>query len=50
MYTNPYVDSGFYLSAVGPVLAEALAPTLQPTGKRQCISLFLYVFVILTKS
>lgn len=32
MYTNPSVDSGFYLSVVGPVLAEAHAPTQQPTG------------------
>lgn len=32
MYTNPYVDSGFYPSAVGPVLAEAHEPTPQPTG------------------
>lgn len=49
MYTNPYVDSGFYLSAIGQVLAEAHAPTQQPTGYRQ-YSLFLYVFVILIKS
>lgn len=51
MYTNPCVDSGFYPSAAGQVLAEAHAPTQQPTGYRQ-YSLFLYVhvFVILIKS
>lgn len=32
MYTDPCVDSGFYPSAVGPVLVEAHAPTRQPTG------------------